>query len=256
MPTEMHDEHTDHPAGGGTPAADWLAWPGLAAIARTSADELLPDGARAVVVAPHPDDEVIAVGGLLAQLAAQEREICVIAVTDGIARPSEAPQWPPDNQTRTRHVENRRALRRLGVADDPVRLGFPDGSLQILRRMLAERLMPLLRSTDVVFTTWRMDGPPDHEATGHACAFAAARAGARLVETPVRAWHWAAPGDVRMPWRRARQVMLDDDALGRKQKALDTFDNTLHTRPSALVDSSQCNNAVAHAAGPFEVMFT
>ncbi|MEJ8822375.1 PIG-L family deacetylase [Variovorax humicola] len=246
----------NHPAEG-TAATDWLAWPGLAAIASTTVNELLPDGARAVVVAPHPDDEVLAVGGLLAQLAAQEREICVVAVTDGIATPVDSPHWPPalDNRTRMRPIESRRALHRLGVAAEPVRLGFPDGSLHILRRMLAERLLPLLRPTDVVFTTWRMDGPPDHEATGHACAFAAARSGARLVETPVRAWHWAVPGDVRLPWRRARRLPLDTQALDRKRNALEAFETQLQSVPSILGDPNLCNSAVTRAAWPFEVMF-
>ncbi|WP_213953484.1 MULTISPECIES: PIG-L deacetylase family protein [unclassified Variovorax] len=235
---------------------DWLDWPGLADIAPISIDELVPAGARAVVVAPHPDDEVLALGGLLAQLAAQAREICIVAVTDGIASSSETRHWPPDPRARMLPVESRRALHRLGVVDDPVRLGFPDGSLNILRRMLAERLQPLLGPNDVVFTTWRMDGPPDHEAAGHACAFAAARCGARLVETPVRAWHWAAPGDARLPWRRARRLPLDASALDRKRKALEAFEARLQTVPSIIGDPNLCNSAVTRAAWPFEVMFT
>ncbi|MEJ8855519.1 PIG-L family deacetylase [Variovorax robiniae] len=235
--------------------ADWLDWPGLTDLPSTTLDELLPSGARAVIVAPHADDEVLALGGLLAQLAAQARETCIIAVTDGIARPADARHWPPDPRARMDSIESRRALHRLGVTDDPVRLGFPDGSLHILRRMLAERLQPLLRADDVVFTTWRMDGPPDHEATGHACAFAAALCGARLVETPVRAWHWAKPGDVRLPWRRARRLLLDTDAQDRKRKAQDALEARLRCVPSLIGDPDLCHSAITRAGWPFELLF-
>ena len=47
-------------------------------------DELGRQG-RVVVIAPHPDDEVFAVGGLMTMLAWAEYELEVGAVTDGEA---------------------------------------------------------------------------------------------------------------------------------------------------------------------------
>ena len=46
--------------GDGTTEAEWNGWPGLARLPAIAAGELVPEGARAVVVAPHPDDEVLA----------------------------------------------------------------------------------------------------------------------------------------------------------------------------------------------------
>ena len=242
-------------SGEGTPETDWLAWPGLASMPALTAAALVPDGARAVVVAPHPDDEVLSVGGLLAQLAALHREICIVAVTDGSASHPGSSEWPADQLARIRPIESRRALQRLGVPEAPVRLGLPDGGLQALRSLLADRLLPLVRPGDVVFTTWRMDGHPDHEACGHACAFAAARLGARLVEVPVWAWHWARPGDARMPWRRARRVALGADAVRRKRQAIQAFKSQLAFDPSTGAGPILRNSTVARAARPFEVLF-
>ena len=46
-------------AGQGTTAAQWRAWTGWPGLRVATADELVPPGHRLVVVAPHPDDEVL-----------------------------------------------------------------------------------------------------------------------------------------------------------------------------------------------------
>ncbi len=177
--------------GAGTSGAEWLGWAGLAQLAPVTPAELVPPGCRAVVVAPHPDDEVLAVGGLLARLARLRRDLLLVAVTDGTASHAGSTAWPPERLARERPLESQAAWRRLGLKDArALRLGLPDGGLPGLQAALADRLETLLRPGDAVFTTWRLDGHPDHEATGHACAAAAARAGATLVEVPVWAWHW------------------------------------------------------------------
>ncbi|RYY69227.1 MAG: PIG-L family deacetylase, partial [Comamonadaceae bacterium] len=114
---------------------------------------------------------------------------------------------------------------------------------------------PLLRPTDVVFTTWRRDGHPDHDACGTACADAVQIAGARLVEVPVWAWHWAVPGDPRLPWHRARRLDLDADAAGRKRAAVQCFTSQLKPDPSTGAGPILRSTTVARAARPFEVFF-
>jgi LmbE family N-acetylglucosaminyl deacetylase len=250
------DVVTDRPIRGqGTSELDWNAWPGLRQLRATTPAQLVPPGARAVVVAPHPDDEVLSVGGLLALLARTGTPICVVAVTDGTASHRGSTAWPADRLTRERPMESRNALHRLGVDTEPVRLGMPDGGLQDLRWLLAERLLPLLDRSDVIFTTWRQDGHPDHEATGHACAFAAARVGARLVEVPVWAWHWAVPGDERLPWHRASRLSLDAEAGERKRQAVQCFTSQLQADPSTGNGPILRSSTVERAHRAFEVMF-
>jgi LmbE family N-acetylglucosaminyl deacetylase len=241
--------------GQGTSEAQWLGWPGLHRLDPITAGELLPSDARAVVVAPHPDDEVLAVGGLLALLARTGVPVRVIAVTDGTASHRGSIDWPVERLTRERPSESRLALHRLGIDIEPVRLGLPDGGLQGLEDLLADRLLPLLDRSDVVFTTWRRDGHPDHEATGHACAFAAIRSGARLVEVPVWAWHWAAPGDDRLPWSRARRLVLDAEAVQRKRSAVRAFTSQLQPDASTGKGPILRASTVERTARPFEVMF-
>lgn len=241
--------------GQGTPESDWLGWGRLRTLPGATTLDLVPPGGRAVVVAPHPDDEVLAAGGLLAQLAARGVEIAVIAVTDGTASHPQSNEWPPERLVRARPRESRAALQALGIAAEPVRLGLPDGGLQDLHDVLADRLQPLLHPRDVVFTTWRHDGHPDHEATGHACAIAVKAARARLIEVPVWAWHWARPADARLPWHRAQRLTLDTDALRRKRDAVQCFASQLQPDPSTGAAPILRRTTVQRASRPFEVFF-
>ena len=66
--------------GDGTPEDVWWAPGGLDTIPARDPAVVRPPG-RVVVVAPHPDDEVLGVGGTLAAWAPVE--VLVVAVTDG-----------------------------------------------------------------------------------------------------------------------------------------------------------------------------
>jgi hypothetical protein len=166
--------------GEGTTEAEWHRWPGLARLPAIDLRALVPAGSRAVVVAPHPDDEVLSVGGLLAQLADNGTPVEVIAVTDGTASHSGSTEWPAERLAQARPRESLRALRRLGLSIEPARLGLPDGGLKEMRACWRRRLVSLLRPRDVVFTTWRQDGHPTTRSR--------ARPARWPRPAPVRAW--------------------------------------------------------------------
>ena len=82
--------------GTGTPEADWLPWLTRRRLPEVAPATLVPPGCRAVVVAPHPDDEVLSVGGLFGHLAGLGRELLVVAATDGTGSHDVSPLWPPE----------------------------------------------------------------------------------------------------------------------------------------------------------------
>jgi LmbE family N-acetylglucosaminyl deacetylase len=84
----------------------------------------LAQAQRVLVFAPHPDDESIGCGGLLARLSAAGVPVRVVLVTDG----GGAGELEAGVAAR-RQQEFRCALQRLGVADSGL-LGFVDGDLQ------------------------------------------------------------------------------------------------------------------------------
>lgn len=246
-------------AGEGTSEAVWLAWDGLKNLPRATVDTLLPQPCRAVVVAPHPDDEILAAGGLLALHAARGGHGRVVAVTDGGASHPDSTVWPRERLVRERPLESRKALAELGLENRAFtveRLHLPDGEVAAYRNKLAERLWRQLHPSDVLITTWRRDGHPDHEATAEACAMAAHHSGARLIECPVWAWHWAQPCDRRIPWDRAQRVDLGVETVRRKQAAVCAFDSQLQADPSTGHDPILRRSTVARCDRPFEIMFT
>jgi LmbE family N-acetylglucosaminyl deacetylase len=83
----------------------------------------LAEARRVLVFAPHPDDESIGCGGLVARLVQLGVPVRVVLVTDG----SGAGGLPPGSDL-LRQDEFRAALQVLGVSDHGM-LGFPDGEL-------------------------------------------------------------------------------------------------------------------------------
>ena len=250
------DMHARRIEGGGTPDHVWLSWPGLHDVPLVSAAELVPPGARAVIVAPHPDDEILACGGLLQLLAAQGSELLLVAVTDGDASHPGSPLWPPERLRRVRPHESAQALAVLGMAPPAwLRLHLPDGGVAGMSPQLSALLAAQLRPGDRVLTTWRLDGHPDHEACGWACASACSASGASLVEMPVWGWHWAEPGDMRMPWHRARRLPLSAAQLQRKRAALRCFATQMQGDPSTGQPPIVAGDALQRLLHAWEVYF-
>jgi LmbE family N-acetylglucosaminyl deacetylase len=205
-------------AGRGTDEAAWRQWDAPDGWPRLD----LRTVARAVVVGPHPDDEVLGAGGLMALLAQQGSAVVVVAVTDGEA--SHPGSARTDGLAARRTDESLQALTELGV--DPanrLRLRVPDGGIAADEGRVADEIAALLQPGDIVVATWRDDGHPDHEATGRAAALACGRVGGRLLQYPVWTWHWAAPGDSRVPWDHAARVDLPTDVVAAKRRAMACF---------------------------------
>lgn len=208
--------------------ADWLAelrpdaW---------QVEDFLQPSQRLVVVSPHPDDEVLACGGLIALHLARGGAAAVVAVTDGEASHRDDPRWTPPRLAAARRIERQRGLERLGFAGHGVtRLALADGAVTAQYRALDTGLRQILRPGDCVVSTWRGDGHPDHDACGSVSAAVCADIGCRFVEAPVWMWQWGVAGDPRVPWHRLRQLALPKDVLARKAAALAAHRTQLASR--------------------------
>lgn len=243
-------------AGAGTSADAWRADAQLMAVPAIDCTELIGAARRVVIVAPHPDDEVLACGGFLQQLAERAIPVTVIAVTDGEASHPGSATWTRSRLQEVRPDETMAALATLGLDEVPVtRLHLPDGGVAAREAELAAALSALVGPGDLLLTTWRHDGHPDHEATARACATATAECGAALVEAPIWGWHWSRPGDAAMPLGDARRLMLDDAELARKRAALDCFESQLVTDPASGHDAILTRNTLERLLNPFEMYF-
>ncbi|MFL6055481.1 MAG: PIG-L deacetylase family protein [Actinoallomurus sp.] len=217
----------------GTAEDTWRAWNGL--------DQLpVLDASRwrnAVVLAAHPDDEVLGVGGLMALLADDGVRLRLVAVTDGEA------SHPGQDVAVRRVAETETALKHIGDCE-VVRLGMPDTGVR--DGELARLLPDLVDGFDVCLAPWEKDVHADHEAAGRA----ALACDIEVLRFPIWTWHWARPGDPRLPWERAVQVPLPAEIGERKQAAIGCFTSQLEG-PDPILPPG----ILAHFARRQEVLF-
>ncbi|MEU9130802.1 PIG-L family deacetylase [Kitasatospora sp. NPDC048540] len=245
----------------GTPERDWQAWPGLRALPALDPLTELPPAPpgrprRILIVAAHPDDEVLGLGGTIAVLAAAGVRLRLVSVTYGEASHphSRAPVARDLAAVRTRELHQ--ALGRLGADVQSVALGVPDGGVARNERIVTGELAELLTDCDLCVAPFSGDLHPDHEAAGRA-ALAAGRAREVPVwEYPVWAWHWAVPGDARLPWHRAVRVALPPAARDRKRTALECFRSQVRPLGDGPGDEAILPPAeLAHFRRDFEVLW-
>ena len=209
--------------GDGTDEEAWARAEWLAAAPCAGLDELLPPGSRLVVVSPHPDDEVLGCGGLIADALAAGRRLLVVTLTEGERAYPQDRHWRPRRLARARRRELRRALAALGAPCRALRqLALGDGRLAARQGRIVEALRGLCMPGDTVLATWVQDGHPDHEATARATRQVADELALRRFEYPVWGWHWARPqaGPFGQGLLRYRPSA---EGLARKNAALDCF---------------------------------
>ncbi|MFJ2645148.1 PIG-L deacetylase family protein [Streptomyces sp. NPDC087420] len=237
----------------GTPEPEWAAWLPLAALPAVP----LPTG-PVVVVAAHPDDEVLGFGGAMAELAAAGTEVHLVSVTDGEGSHPRSARIDQARMARVREAELLAALAELGLPGlRPTRLRVPDTQVHRHETRVADAIAGLVRDVGAALCVapWTGDLHSDHEAAGRAAAVACAAGGPPLWFYPVWMWHWARPGDPRVPWAAAARLPMPAGTLARKHRAVRCF--TSQTAPLAEGEENAAilpPDELAHHTRPFEVV--
>jgi LmbE family N-acetylglucosaminyl deacetylase len=220
----MDASSTFDPALAGTPDR---TWDGVLRLA----PKWVPKAQPLLVVSPHPDDEVLAAGGLMHSHVRAGFAVTVLSITDGAAA---FPDWA--DLHRIRRQELKRALQILsGGRIKLVALALADGQIGRLRTVLLEAIRAQVGAIDsdvgrrpVVVAPYEADGHPDHDAAGAVSAEVAREEQLTLIRYPVWTWHHATPAalaDAR--WGR---LPLDPATHRAKAAAIDCFASQL--RPS------------------------
>lgn len=233
--------------GAGRDEAAWQAWLRAHPPPALPLAQWVPAQARLLVLAPHPDDEVLMAGGLLWLHAARGGCCRILLLSDGEASHAGEPGWDAAALARLRRGESAAGLQRLAPGAAVEHWSLPDGTLQQHVEAIAARLRELLRPGDVLLTTWRRDGHPDHEAAGAAAAQATARREVRLLEAPVWMWHWARPADPQVPWQHMAGLLLPPEVVLHKQRALQCHRSQL--QPRARAGAPVLGEAIVARAG-------
>ncbi|MDO7877065.1 PIG-L deacetylase family protein [Hymenobacter sp. ASUV-10] len=220
-----------------------------------------------VVVIPHPDDEALGCGGLLALLAQAGQPVHPVLVSDGTMSHPRSRLFSPEARRAVREGELRHSLSLLGVdAHEPLCLRLPDGQVPAEGQPgfteAVKRLRTFLEETQpaTVLAPWRRDPHPDHRASSQLVQAALAQLPAppHRLEYVVWAWERAAPADLPQPADGVRGFRLDiGAALPQKQRAIRAHRSQL--APGIFTDDANgfllYPEMLAHFQQPYEVYF-
>jgi len=190
-----------------TSEEEWISELGITPIWR-------PPVKPMIVIAPHPDDETLGAGGLIAGHRRAGLPVIGIAVTDG-----EGAYTDEEDLGTIRRNEQERAFAVLRVEPSRViRLKFPDRYVSDYEDRLFDFLKTVVDEETILVAPWSRDPHSDHEACGRVAERIYAGRGALLVSYLFWAWHWRAPEEVlRQPICRFE---LDSQLQQAKQAAL------------------------------------
>lgn len=144
---------------------------------------------RALVLAPHFDDEVIACGGAILRHVARGHAVTVLYFTDGSA--AKGSSLSPQELTAVRMAESARSNAILGVQHE-IHLLQPDGGLRVTGA-LVDRLAPLAGQADIIYAPHAHDAHQDHQAVYQLLQIALGRIRRRPALAYYEFWHPQVP---------------------------------------------------------------
>ncbi|WP_037315523.1 bifunctional PIG-L family deacetylase/class I SAM-dependent methyltransferase [Salegentibacter sp. Hel_I_6] len=187
---------------------------------------LYRDLGTVMVVAPHPDDESLGCGGIIAHLREQNAEVWVLFMTNGEASHQNSVTYPPKKLGSLRTREAEAACQILGVPKDHLLfLNAGDGKLKSYLQANSSILHKLTKlfqqkEIDTLFVPWRRDHHIDHLATSSLVRKAAGGLGLIIVEYPIWLWKKGTPED----WPKQNEILpfklAIDSVKDKKHKAI------------------------------------
>ena len=193
---------------------------------------------RVLVVAPHPDDESLGCGGLIAMLAPTGTAFCFVFVTDGGASHLGSRTWPRERLTARRRDEAIEALRCLNIGDaDITFLALPDAAMPAPGSPKWDKSVAQVAEIITEFNPalallpWRRDPHCDHRASWRLTrdSLRLANAHPLILEYPIWLDEFGEEGD-RPRNDEVRQVMFDVAAVLEAKRAAITAHLTQTTR--------------------------
>jgi LmbE family N-acetylglucosaminyl deacetylase len=166
-------------------------------------DDVIGTG-TCLILAPHPDDESLGCGGLIAACVAAARSPLVAVLTDGARSHPNSRAYPPERLRAVRAREVQAAAGHLGLSPDRVVfLNQPDAAAPHAGpgfEAIVARLVALIQqepACTAIVAPWRLDPHCDHAAASLAASAAAHVAGIRDVAYPI--WGWTLPAASPVP---------------------------------------------------------
>ena len=150
------------------------------------------------MVAPHPDDESLGCGGLIAETCRRDIDIRLIVLSDGVGSHRHSRLFPPERLKILRETETIEAVAILGLdRSQLVFLDLPDAAVPTqgdLARRAAQSIEAAVHAchAQAICVTWRYDPHCDHEAAAR-LVDAVRRRSPHLKVFQYPIWGWTLP---------------------------------------------------------------
>jgi LmbE family N-acetylglucosaminyl deacetylase len=183
------------------------------------------EGRPFVVVAPHPDDESLACGGMLAEACREGLQGKVVIVSDGVGSHPNSKAYPPERLKFLREEEARQAATELGLKpEDMLFLSLPDRFVPSEGEE-AERAIDAISDcaraigARSLFVSWRHDPHCDHQAS-YRIARTVQRRAQQLKLFEYVVWGYTLPPATEVDATGGFRLEVGQDALERKRRAI------------------------------------
>lgn len=181
--------------------------------------------APTLILAPHPDDETLGCGGLIAAASAAGYPPFVLVLTDGTGSHPNSQSYPPARLKAVREQEARDAVAILGLPAERIGfMGLRDTGAPSDGAALHEAAAAILSVVKAIGATtilapWQHDPHCDHLAAHRMAVAVAADCGIRRLAYPV--WGWTLPPETLLPGPAPQGMRLDiAEHMINKQRAI------------------------------------
>lgn len=137
------------------------------------AEQTVQTFGNTLIVAPHPDDESLGCGGVIALLKRHGLSVSILVLSDGTQSHPNSKKFPPNKLRKLRESEclNAAAILGLDPKNDVTFCRFPDtqvpgeGSENFKSAVSKVKLFLAIKKAQTIFVPWRRDPHPDHRAS-------------------------------------------------------------------------------------------
>jgi LmbE family N-acetylglucosaminyl deacetylase len=179
----------------------------------------LPECESTLIIAPHPDDEVLGCGGLIARLVNKKISPHIIIMTGGEGSHYGCCTTPHEDIIRARRQLTFQATQILGLPASHIHcLDYVDGEISLKNTVETDKLRRLLDelSYDTVFVPHKGEGWSDHLQTAEIVKNIVQK-DVELYEYCVWVWYYNVWN---LDWCNAKKLIMNDEEYAHKKKAV------------------------------------
>lgn len=183
----------------------------------------------AIVIAPHPDDEVFGCCGLIQRMIAEGKQVELIVMTGGGKSHSGCCTLDEATLIAKRRQLTVKAAALYGLSKEHIHfLDFPDGGISMEHpevsrlKALLDALMNEFRDTAVYYPHRQGEGWPDHIHTSEIVAELCKGLQTKVMQYEYCVWFWFY-NCWKIDWRNARILSMDKQEYRCKQEAINAY---------------------------------